>query len=116
MMYFLLKSALSGIIVALVSEIAKRSPGFGALVASLPLISILAIIWLWRDTGDSERIATHAQATFWYVIPSLPFFIVLPMLLRSGWSFWAALGMGCILTIALYAITIVILSRFDIRL
>lgn len=116
MMYFILKSAISGIIIALVSEIAKRSASFGALVASLPLISILAIIWLWRDTGDSDRIAAHAQATFWYVIPSLPFFIVLPMLLRSGWNFWSALGVGCILTVVLYMLTIVIAARFGVRL
>jgi hypothetical protein len=55
-----------------VSEIAKRSPAFGALVASLPLVSLLAIIWLWRDTGDTVRIANHAEATFWYVLPSMP--------------------------------------------
>jgi hypothetical protein len=65
MLYFIIKCILSGIIVAIVSEVAKRSPGFGALVVSLPLISLLGITWLWHDTGDVERIAGHAEATFW---------------------------------------------------
>lgn len=116
MMYFFAKAALSGCIIALVSEIAKRSPSFGALIASLPLISILAITWLWHDTGDKERIAAHAGATFWYVLPSLPLFLVLPLLLRHGWGFWPALAVGCALTIVLYAITVVIAARFGVRL
>jgi hypothetical protein len=116
MMYFITKAALSGLIIALVSEVAKRSPSLGALIASLPLISILAMIWLWRDTGDTVRLAAHAQATFWYVIPSLPMFLLMPALLRHGVSFWAALAAGCVLTVALYAIAVVIAARFGIRL
>jgi hypothetical protein len=75
MLYFILKCALSGVIVAVVSEVARRSPAFGALIVSLPLVSLLAMIWLWRDTGDVARIASHAQSTFWYVLPSLPMFL-----------------------------------------
>jgi hypothetical protein len=102
MIYLSVKAALSGLIVALVSEIARRSPGFGALVASLPLVSILAMIWLWRDTGDPQRIAAQAGATFWFVLPSLPMFLLIAALLRRGASFWPALAAGCTLTIALY--------------
>jgi hypothetical protein len=102
MLYLLIKAALSGVIVAAVSEIARRSPGFGALVASLPLVSILGMIWLWRDTRDIERLAAHAQATFWFVLPSLPMFLAIPALLRRGTPFWGALAAGCALTIALY--------------
>lgn len=115
-MYFLLKAALSGLLVALVSEIAKRNPAFAALVVSLPLISLLAMVWLWRETGDTARIAAHAQATFWYVLPSLPMFVLLPVLLRSGVGFWPALLVGCVLTLLLYAATVVIAARFGIRL
>lgn len=115
-MYFLLKAALSGLLVALVSEIAKRNPAFAALVVSLPLISLLAMVWLWRETGDTARIAAHAQATFWYVLPSLPMFVLLPVLLRSGVGFWPALLAGCVLTLLLYAATVVIAARFGIRL
>ena len=87
MLYLLAKAAISGVIIALVSEIAKRQPGFGALVASLPLISILGMLWLWRDTHDTTRMATHVEATFWYVLPSLPLFLIVPALLRRGVSF-----------------------------
>jgi hypothetical protein len=103
MLYFVIKCALSGIIVGVVSEVAKRSPAFGALIVSLPLVSLLGIIWLWRDTADVERIAGHAESTFWYVLPSLPMFLAIPALLRRGVAFWPALGLGCALTLALYA-------------
>jgi hypothetical protein len=116
MMYFITKCALSGLIVALVSEVAKRSPAFGALIVSLPLVSILAMLWLWRDTGDTARIATHVEATFWYVIPSLPMFLLMPVLLRHGVGFWPALMAGCALTIVLYTVTVLVAAKFGIRL
>ncbi len=102
MTYFILKALISGLIVAAVSEIARRSPAFGALVASLPLVSILGMMWLWRDTRDAGRLADHAGATFWFVLPSLPMFLLIPLLLRRGVSFWPALAAGCLLTIGLY--------------
>jgi hypothetical protein len=116
MAYLLIKAMLSGIIVMAVSEIARRSPAFGALVASLPLVSLLSIIWLWRDTGDTARIADHAEATFWYVIPSLPMFLAFPWMLRNGAGFWVALCAGCVLTVALYALTVMVAARFGVRL
>ena len=116
MFYLILKAAISGIIVMAVSEIAKRSPALGALVVSLPLVSILAILWLWRDTGDTVRIANHAEATFWYVLPSLPMFLLLPYLLRTGLNFWLALGASCVLTVMLYFATVLIAARFGVKL
>lgn len=104
MLYLVIKAALSGMIVALVSEIARRYPSWGGLVASLPLTSLLAMIWLWRDTGDSLRIAELSASTFWFVIPSLPLFLVLPILLRSGMAFWVALAVVVAGTLALYAL------------
>lgn len=106
MLYLVTKALLSGVIIAVVSEVAKRFPGWGALIVSLPLISILAMIWLWRDTGDSIRIANHAEATFWLVLPTLPMFLLLPWLLRQDMSFWSALGLCCVLTVALYLATV----------
>ncbi len=100
--YLIAKALISGVIIAIVSEVAKRAPGFGALIASLPLISVLGMIWLWRDKPDSAHMAEHATATFWYVLPSLPMFLVIPMLLQRGWGFWPALVAGCGLTILLY--------------
>ncbi len=116
MLYLLIKAALSGIIVAIVSEIARRSPGIGALVVSLPLVSILAILWLWRDTRDVERVAAHAHATFWYVLPSLPLFLVLPALLRRGIGLELALGASCLLTFALYLSMAWLFTRIGLEL
>lgn len=102
MLYLAIKALISGIIIAAVSEIAKRSPGFGALVASLPLVSVLGMLWLWRDTHDRARMAAHAGATFWYVLPSLPMFLLIPAMLNRGAPFWLALLSGCVLTVVLY--------------
>src|SRR5690242_2842004 len=103
MWYLALKAAISGVLVAIVSEVARRYPGFGGLIASLPLVSVLGMIWLWRDRPDAANMAAHAQATFWFVLPSLPMFLLIPALLRRDVSFAAALAAGCALTIVLYA-------------
>jgi hypothetical protein len=116
MLYLAAKALISGILIAMVSEIAKRNPGFGALVASLPLVSVLGMIWLWRDMPDAENMAAHADATFWYVLPSLPMFLLIPVLLRHGVSFWIALVLGCALTIALYLAMTWLAPRFGLRL
>jgi len=116
MVYLVVKALLSGAIIMAVSEIARRSPAFGALVASLPLVSLLAIIWLWRDTKDVSRIADHAEETFWYVIPSLPMFLVLPWMLRSGITFWLALTGACLMTVLLYGLTVLLAARFGVKL
>ena len=116
MIYLLAKAVLSGLLVVVVSEVAKRYPGLGGLVASLPLVSILGMVWLWRDTGDVERMALHATGTFWFVLPSLPMFLLIPALLRRGAGFWPALGAGCLLTISLYALMVWLGPRLGLRL
>ena len=114
--YLLIKAALSGIIIAIVSEVARRAPGLGALIASLPLISVLGMIWLWRDTEDTARMADHAFATFWFVLPSLPMFLLIPVLLNRGMAFWPSLAIGCALTVVLYLVMVWTLARFGIQL
>ena len=116
MLYLAVKAALSGIIIAIVSEMARRSPTLGALIVSLPLVSILGILWLWHDTSDAERIATHAQATFWYVLPTLPMFLVMPAMLRHGIGFWLTLAASCALTFILYVCMIRVLAKFGVTL
>jgi hypothetical protein len=103
MIYFIVKALLSGLIVAAVSEVARRYPGFGGLIASLPLVSVLGMMWLWRDTHDPIRMAQHSAGTFWFVLPSLPMFLLIPALIKRGVGFWPALLAGCLLTILLYA-------------
>ena len=116
MLYLILKAAISGVIIAVVSEIAKRWPGFGALIASLPLVSILGMLWLWKDKPDTGNMADHVQATLWYVLPSLPMFLLIPVLLRKGVGFYPSLAAGCLLTVALYTAMTVVGPRFGLKL
>jgi hypothetical protein len=116
MTYLLLKALLSGAIVAAASEIARRWPGIGGLIVSLPLVSLLAFIWLWRDTGDGERVAQLAQSAFWFFLPSMPMFLALPAMLRAGWGFWPSLAAAVALTLALYAAFFAAAPRLGIRL
>lgn len=116
MAYALLKALLSGVIVALVSEVAKRNPGAGGLIASLPLVSVLGMIWLWKDTGDAARLAAHSTATFWFVLPSLPMFLLIPALLQRGAGFWIALAAGCLMTVILYLLVLWIGARLGLDL
>ena len=110
------KALLSGVLIAAIAEIGKRLPALGALVASLPLVSVLGMILLWHARPDAENMAVHAEATFWYVLPSLPMFLLIPALLRSGVPFWLALGAGCLLTVALYLAMMAIGPRFGLKL
>ena len=116
MLYLVIKAALSGTIVAAVSEIARRYPGWGGLVASLPLTSLLAMIWLWRDSGDPERVAELSMSTFWFFLPSVPLFLVLPALIRSGLGFWPSIAIVVVGTLALYAAWFWIAPRMGIKL
>ena len=111
-----IKALISGLIVAAVSEIARRFPTTGALIASLPLISVLGMLWLWNARPDAENMAVHSAATFWYVLPSLPMFLALPAMLRAGLNFHVALALGCLLTIVLYLGMIAIAPRFGLKL
>lgn len=115
-MYFLVKLFASAAIIALVSEVAKRNASMGGLIASLPLISLMGILWLWHDTKDKIRIADHVFSTFWYVLPSLPMFLLLPYLLKRDVNFYLAMGACIVLTFALYSATVWALSRAGIKL
>jgi hypothetical protein len=116
MLHAVIKALISGIIIAAASEAAKRSPTIGAVILSLPLMSILAFIWLWRDTSDTGRIAALAQSTFWFVLPSLPLFLILPLLLRSGTGFWTSLGLSCLVSVLLYGAMAWTLGKLGVTL
>ena len=104
MMQFLVKVLVSALVIAGASELARRYSVIGALLAALPLTSILAMIWLWRDGVPAAEIADFSSSIFWLVLPSLLLFIVTPLMLRAGYGFWPSLGAGCALTVVGYAI------------
>jgi hypothetical protein len=99
-----------------VKELAQRSTLFGALVASLPLTSLLAFIALWLASAERERIAQLSSSIFWLVLPSLPLFLAFPYLLRRGLGFAASLALACALTAGCYALLVRVLGRFGVAL
>ncbi|GGD36151.1 DUF3147 family protein [Croceicoccus pelagius] len=101
---FAAKALLAGVMIAAIAELGRRLPTVAALVASLPLVSVLGMMFLWHAQPDAENMARHSAATFWYVLPSLPMFLVIPFLLRHAVPFWLALALGCVLTVALYGL------------
>ncbi|HET9670323.1 MAG TPA: DUF3147 family protein [Casimicrobiaceae bacterium] len=111
---YALKIAITAIVVVAVSEIAKRSTVWGALLASLPLTSILAFVWLYIDTRETAPVAALASNILWLVLPSLVLFIALPMMLRAGWNFWISLALACLLTAGVYLGMVRTLTRLGI--
>ena len=98
------KGLFSGAVIVTASEIAKRTTVFGAMVISLPLASIMSMTWLYNDTKDTAQVADFAESILWLLIPSMSLFLVLPFLLRRGWEFGPAMGVGIVLTILAYAV------------
>ena len=98
------KGLFSGAVIVTASEIAKRTTVFGAMVISLPLASIMSMTWLYNDTKDTAQVADFAESILWLVIPSMSLFLVLPFLLRRGWEFELAMGVGIVLTILAYTV------------
>ena len=113
---FWFKAMVSGLIIALVSELVKRSVTLGALLAALPLVSILAMSWMWFEGQETELIARYAQTTLWLLIPSVPMFLMLPFLLRHGWGYGAGLGVSMMLTVVLYGIMFFTLRMLNIEI
>ena len=116
MLYYASKLILSAAIIVLVSEVAKVNASLGALIKSLPLISILAMIWLYVDTRDVGRISELSTSTFWLVLPTLPMFLVLPALLKNGFGFYASLGISIGVMLACYLIAVPFLARFGVQI
>ena len=106
MVYYAIKIVISALVIVAVSEIAKRSTWMAALLASLPLTSLLAFIWLYWETGDTARIARLSLDILWLVVPSLALFIALPLALRAGWNFWLSLLGASLITAACYAVVL----------
>jgi len=111
MTYSILKIIVSSLIIVVISELVKRSSFLGALIASLPIVSILAMIWIYNETRDSKAIASLSIDIFWLVIPSLFLFSTLPVLLNRKINFYLALAISCILTIVGYYLMILLLKK-----
>ncbi len=116
MTFLITKYAITAFIIVTVSEVAKRTDKLGALIASLPSVTIIAMIWLHFENQTTEKIANHAYYTFWYVIPTLPMFLLMPYLLRNGTGFWPSLGASALLTIICFAFTALVMKRFNVDL
>lgn len=114
--YYIVKVLLSALVIVAITEIAKRSSGFAALVASLPLTSLLAFVWLRVEGSSSSEIASLASQIFWLVLPSLVLFVLLPLLLRQGLNFWLSLGLSCAATAACYLTLLPWLRKMGVSL
>jgi len=115
MTYYILKVVISAALIVAISELAKRSTLAGALLASLPLVSLLAMIWLYTETRNVAEVADLSRSIFWLVLPSLALFLVLPALLERGYSFGWSLVAGAAVTIVCYGATVALLRHFSAR-
>ena len=115
MNYLIIKYLLTAGIIVAVSEFARRSDRLGALIAALPLVTVLTLIWLYVEQQPIAKLANHAWYTFWYVIPTLPMFLLFPFLLQRI-GFWAALGISALFTVVMFIVFAAILKHFSIHL
>ncbi|WP_437882089.1 DUF3147 family protein [Pseudomonas sp. LRF_L74] len=115
MAWIIIKYLLTAGIVVLVSELAKRSDKLGGLVAALPLVTVLTLIWLYLEHQSTEKISNHAWYTFWYVVPTLPMFLAFPLLLPR-FGFWPTLICSCIVTMISFGLFALCMRRFGIEL
>jgi hypothetical protein len=116
MAYFLVKIVVTTALIIIISEIAKRSSLVGAILASIPLISVLAMLWLYIDTKDATRVSALSTSIFWLVLPSLALFVSLPLLLKHGLNFYLSIGIAIGVTVLCYFFLMVILNHFGVKL
>ena len=116
MTYYLLKITITAFLVVTISEIAKRSTFIGAILASVPLVSVLAMVWLYIDTKDVTKVSALATSVFWLVVPSLALFITLPLLLKQGFNFYLSISVATAVTVICYGLMIAALRNFGVEL
>lgn len=115
-MYYFIKVLVTTALIVIISEISKRSTLVGAILASVPLVSVLAMLWLYIDTKDIEKISELSSSIFWLVLPSLVLFILLPIFLKIGWGFYLSIGAAIVATVASYFAMVMALNHFGVRL
>lgn len=111
-MYYAFKVVVTAALVVAVSEASKRSSLLGGILASLPLVSFLGMIWLYVDTGSTEKVAQLSKSVFWLVLPSIPFFLLLPFLLKKGLGFYFSLSLSTVMMVVLYFGMVLLLRKF----
>ena len=116
MLYYAIKILVSAVLIAAISEITKRSSGLAALLAALPLTSLLAFVWLHWEATPANDIADLSIQIFWLVIPSLLLFLLLPLMLRQGWNFWLSLALSMAATAGFYLALLPLLRRMGVQL
>ena len=109
------KYLVTAALVVVISEVAKRSDRIGSLIAALPLVTVLTLLWLYFEKQPAERITNHAWYTFWYVLATLPMFALFPLMHRHG-GFWGALAGSVVLTVACFALLAWVMRRFGVEL
>jgi hypothetical protein len=114
MFYLIIKVFLSATVIVTVSEVAKRSSLLGGMIASLPLVSILAMTWIYIDTKDIDKISQLSTSILWLVIPSWTLLFTLPIFLKKGIGFYASLGLSALLTMIAYSLMLILLRKWDI--
>ena len=110
-MLYIVKTIISALVIVLVTEISKRSSALGAFFLALPIVSITAIVWIWMETKDAEKIANLTYDTFWYVLPTLPMFLMITWMLRNQYNFYLSLAICCVITAILFATTQYLLAK-----
>ena len=110
------KLFLSALIIVVVTKIQLVNDRLSALLIALPITSLVAMIWMHLAGQSSQRLANHAEGTFWFVLPTLPMFLIIPWMLRQQWGFWTTLAANCVITVVLFWLTVVVLRRFGIDL
>jgi hypothetical protein len=115
MMWIVSKYLITAALVVLISETAKRNQVMGAMIAALPMVTVLTLIWLYLEQQPSARIANHAWLTFWYVLPTLPMFLSFPWLMpRLG--FWPSLAVSAVMTAGCFLVVTVVLRRLGVSM
>lgn len=116
MIYYLIKVLLSSVTIVVISEISKRSTLAGSILASIPIVSLLAFVWMYIDTKDTAKIAGLSQGIFWLVIPSLLFFILFPVLLKKNVEFWLSLSISLTIMVVGYFLMLFVLKKAGISI
>jgi len=114
--YLIIKVAITAVLIVAISEISKSNTLIASILASIPLVSVLAMIWLYQDTKDINKISELSVGIFWLVIPSLALFITLPLLLKQGLNFYLSLLISIGITATCYYLMVIVLEQFGIKL